>query len=90
MPTWEEMRRYHPNQRGIYHRQGEILSVLARFEGCDRKYHDQLLAEDVMVYIEDGDLSFGPQPDSPGNPALKRAKRTGTSFQWWSSRSATL
>lgn len=80
MLTWEEARRYHPNQRGIHQRQGEILSMMARFEGEDRKYHDQLLSDDLMVYIGEGDLSAGPQIDSPGNVALMRAKNTGVIF----------
>lgn len=80
MLTWTEARRYHPNQRGIHQRQGQILSICARFEGQDRKYHDQLLREDLMIYIGEGDLSAGPQVDSPGNVALKRAKETGAVF----------
>lgn len=80
MLTWEQVRRYHPNQRGIHQRQGKILSILARLEGRDRKYHDQLLAEDLMLYIGEGDLSAGPQTDSVGNVALKRAKETGAVF----------
>lgn len=65
MLTWEEARRYHPNQRGIHQRQGEILSVLARFEGQDRKYHDQLLKEDLMIYVGEGDLSVAPPGGFP-------------------------
>ncbi|MDK2887259.1 MAG: hypothetical protein PWP72_136 [Thermoanaerobacter sp.] len=27
MLTWEQVRRYHSNQRGIHQRQGQILSI---------------------------------------------------------------
>lgn len=53
---------------------------MARFIGEDRRYHDRLLAEDLMLYIGEGDLSARPQQDTPGNRALKRAKETGTAF----------
>ncbi|NLU49263.1 MAG: hypothetical protein GXX09_02470 [Syntrophomonadaceae bacterium] len=80
MLTWEEIRRYHPNQKGIHQKQGKALSVLARFEGRERKYHDQLLSEDLILYVGEGDLSLGPQKESLGNLALKRAKETGDVF----------
>ncbi|MGI9862919.1 hypothetical protein SDD30_16195 [Moorella naiadis] len=57
MLTWEETKRYHPNQRGIYQRQGQIISIFACFVGEDRKYHDQLLTKDLMLYIGKGELT---------------------------------
>lgn len=80
MLTWQEAKCYHPNQRGIYQRWGEIISICARLTGEDRKYHDQLRAEDLMLYVGEGELSVGPQEDTAGNRALKRAKETGAVF----------
>ncbi|MCG0276724.1 MAG: HNH endonuclease [Thermosediminibacteraceae bacterium] len=79
MLTWQEARRYHPNQKGIHQRQGQILSICASFIEKKQKYPDQLLSEDLMIYIGEGGLTQ-PQPDSPGNLALKKAKETRAIF----------
>lgn len=79
MLTWQEARRYHPNQKGIHQRQGQILSICASFIEEKQKYPDQLLSEDLMIYIGEGGLTQ-PQPHSPGNLALKRAKENGAIF----------
>ncbi|HPT77398.1 MAG TPA: HNH endonuclease [Defluviitaleaceae bacterium] len=79
MLTWQEARRYHNNQKGIHQRGGQILSICASFSGEKRKYHDELLSEDLMIYIGEGDLTQ-PQSDTYGNLALKKAKETGAIF----------
>lgn len=74
--TWAEVNRTHRIRGGIYHRRGQLISLLTDFGHINTCYPDRQTESGTTIYYT-GEGRHGDQPLSPGNQALLAAINTG-------------
>ena len=74
--SWEEVRRTHRIQNGVYQRGGHLISLLTDFGRINPCYPDRQAESPDMIYYT-GEGRRGDQHLSPGNRALFAAIESG-------------
>ncbi len=68
--SWDEVRRTHPLRNGIYHRHGQLVSLLTDFGRINPCYPDRHDGDDPQTILYTGAGRRGDQGLSPANRAL--------------------
>ncbi|MGI8998031.1 MAG: hypothetical protein ACR2GW_15325 [Pyrinomonadaceae bacterium] len=75
--SWDEVSRVHPIRRGVYQRDGRLVSLLTDFGRINPCYPDRHVGDDADVIEYTGQGRRGDQQLTPANRALLAAIESG-------------